>query len=145
MHDDLERIEMFVTIAVGVVDVTEGVIRLANAGHCPVVICQAGGCFTEICPEQPPLGLEQNPVFREYEIPLEQGMRILAYTDGLIDPRNQRSSFDNQSDIADWFAEAASSSPHVKSLKSSLLARLGQNADPNTLADDQTFLIVGID
>ena len=145
MYEDLERLEMFVTIAVGVVNVPEGVIRVANAGHCPVIIGQPGGKFTEACPEQPPVGLEKNPAFTEYEIPLQQGMRILAYTDGLIDPRNQRPSFDTQPAVADWFAATAASAPHISSLKSTLLERLGHSTDPNTLADDQTFLLIGID
>jgi len=144
MYDDLERLEMFVTIAVGIVDVEEGLIRVANAGHCPVVISQHGGKFTEVCPEQPPVGLEKHPACTEYEIPLEQGMRILAYTDGLIDPRNQRPSFDTQPDVADWFAAAAATSPHISVLKSNLMERLGHSTDPNTLADDQTFLLIGI-
>jgi serine phosphatase RsbU (regulator of sigma subunit)/anti-sigma regulatory factor (Ser/Thr protein kinase) len=145
MYEDLERLEMFVTIAVGIVDVPKGLIRVASAGHCPVVISQFGGDFTEACPEQAPLGLEKNPVFTEYEIPLQHRMRILAYSDGLTDPRNQRPSFDTQSAVADWFAAAAASAPHIGFLKSSLLERLGHSTDPNTLADDQTFLLIGFD
>lgn len=145
MYDDLERLEMFVTIAVGIVDVEEGLIRVANAGHCPVVISRQEGKFTEVFPEQAPVGLEKYPACSEHKIPLEQGMRILAYTDGLIDPRNQRPSFDTQPDVADWFAAAATTSPHINVLKSNLLERLGHSTDPNTLADDQTFLLIGID
>lgn len=143
MHEDLERLEMFVTIAVGMVDAQKGLIRVASAGHCPVVISTPSGDFTEACPEQPPLGLEKNPTFTEYEIPLEKGMRILAYTDGLIDPRNQRPSFDTQPSVAEWFAAAATDAAPISLLKSNLLERLGQSSDPHTLADDQTFLLIG--
>ncbi|MFK7851143.1 MAG: SpoIIE family protein phosphatase [Akkermansiaceae bacterium] len=145
MHEDLDRLEMFVTIAVGVVDVSKGHIRVASAGHCPVVISQLGGKFTEAHPERPPVGIENNPSFTECEIPLQPGMRILAYSDGLTDPRNQRPSFDTQPAVADWFAEAAADAPHISTLKSILLERLGHNTDPNTLADDQTFLLIGFD
>jgi serine phosphatase RsbU (regulator of sigma subunit)/anti-sigma regulatory factor (Ser/Thr protein kinase) len=145
MYEDLERLEMFITIAVGIVDVPKGLIRVASAGHCPVVISQVSGKFTEACPQEPPLGLEKNPSFTEYEIPLQQGMRILAYSDGLTDPRNQRPSFETQPAVADWFAVAAAGAPHISSLKSTLLERLGHNTDPNTLADDQTFLLIGFD
>lgn len=145
MHDDLEKLEMFVTIAVGIVDVPEGLVRVASAGHCPVVIALPGGEFTEACPERPPLGLEKDPSFPEYEVPLRKGMRILAYTDGLIDPRNQRPSFETQADVADWFATAAAPEPRIRALKSALLDRLGHSTDPNTLADDQTFLLIGFD
>ena len=145
MHDDLEKLEMFVTIAVGIVDVPEGLIRVANAGHCPVVIGLPGGGFTEASPERPPLGLEKYPEFTEFEIPLQQGMRILAYTDGLVDPRNQRPNFETQSDVADWFNLASADEPLVGDLKSALLKRLGYRTDTNTLADDQTFLLIGFD
>ncbi len=145
MHDDLEKLEMFVTIAVGFVDVPEGVVRVANAGHCPVVICQPGGDFTEVDPERPPIGLERNPVFTESKIPLRRGMRLLGYTDGLVDPRNQRPSFETQSDVANWFSAAVAPGLPIDSLKSSLLESLGNSTDPNTLADDQTFLLIGFD
>lgn len=145
MHDDLEKLEMFVTIAVGIVDVPEGVVRVASAGHCPVIITESDGTLTEACPERPPLGLEKNSVFPEFEVPLRQGMRILAYTDGLIDPRNQRPSFETQSDVAAWFSAASVKGASISHLKSALLDRLGNGTDPNTLADDQTFLLVGFD
>lgn len=145
MFEDLDRLEMFVTMAAGVIDVSKGIIRIASAGHCPVVISQIGENFTEACPEQPPVGIEKNPSFTQYEIPLQPGMRILAYSDGLTDPRSQRPSFESEAAVATWFSSAAATTPHVASLKSTLLKRLGHSTDPNTLADDQTFLLIGFD
>ena len=145
MFEDLERLELFVTMAAGVVDVSKGIIRVASAGHCPVIISKLGGEFTEACPEQPPVGIEKTPSFTEYEIPLQPGMRILAYSDGLTDPRSQRPSFESEAAVATWFSSAAATAPHVNSLKSTLLKRLGHTTDPNTLADDQTFLLIGFD
>jgi serine phosphatase RsbU (regulator of sigma subunit)/anti-sigma regulatory factor (Ser/Thr protein kinase) len=145
MHDDLERLEMFVTMSVGIVDVREGCIRIANAGHCPVIVRDPGGTFTEIGPDRPPVGIEKNPIFTEHEIPLRKGMRLLAYTDGLIDPRNQRPGFETQPDVAEWLAGPLPGRGSVAHIKSALLERLGHGTDPNTLADDQTFLLIGFD
>ncbi len=145
MHDDLDKLEIFVTMAVGIVDVSEGLIRVANAGHCPVIVCQPGAEPTEVSPERPPVGLERNPVFTEYEIPLRPGTRILAYTDGIVDPRNHRPSFRSQPEVADWFAETTARMEPIGDIKSALLQRLGHNIDPNTLADDQTFLLISFD
>jgi len=72
-------------------------------------------------------------------------MRILAYSDGLTDPRSQRPNFETESAVTSWFAAAAADAPAVSSLKSALLERLGHSTDPNTLADDQTFLLLGFD
>ncbi len=145
MYEDLDRLAMFITMAVGVVDVSKGVIRIASAGHCPVVISLRGGEFVEACPERPPVGIEPDPLFNEFEIPLKSGMRILAYSDGLTDPRSQRPNFETESAVTSWFAAAAADAPAVSSLKSALLERLGHSTDPNTLADDQTFLLLGFD
>lgn len=145
MHDDLEKLDMFVTMSVGMVDVREGCIRVANAGHCPVIVWHPDGAFTEIGPERPPVGIEKTPVFTGHEIPLRKGMRLLAYTDGLIDPRNQRPSFASQPDVAEWLAIPTSGTGKVAHIKASLLERLGHSTDPNTLADDQTFLLIGFD
>lgn len=145
MHEDLEKLEMFVTMSVGIVDVREGFIRVANAGHCPVIVRDPGGTFTEIGPERPPVGLEKSPLFTEHKIPLRQGMRLLAYTDGLTDPRNQRPSFETQPDVAEWFAGPLAGRGDIAQIKSALLKRLGHSTDPNTLADDQTFLLIGFD
>jgi serine phosphatase RsbU (regulator of sigma subunit)/anti-sigma regulatory factor (Ser/Thr protein kinase) len=145
MHNDLERLEMFVTLSVGMVDVREGCIRVANAGHCPVIVRDPCGTFTEIGPERPPVGIERNPTFTGHEIPLRKGMRLLAYTDGLIDPRNQRPGFETQPDVAEWLAGPLPGGGDVAQIKSALLERLGHGTDPNTLADDQTFLLIGFD
>ena len=37
----------------------------------------------------------------------------------------------------------AHTSTLISALKSTLLERLGHSTDPNTLADDQTFLLIG--
>jgi serine phosphatase RsbU (regulator of sigma subunit) len=145
MFDDLEKLEMFVTIAVGVIDVKEGCLRVANAGHCPVVVRDPSGTFTEISPERPPVGIEKSPTFTEHEVPLRKGMRLLAYTDGLIDPRNQRPSFETQQDVSEWFSGPLAGTGNIAQIKSALLERLGHGTDPNTLADDQTFLLIGFD
>jgi anti-sigma regulatory factor (Ser/Thr protein kinase) len=145
MHDDLEKLEMFVTISVGMVDAREGCIRVANAGHCPVIVRDPSGSYTEIGPESPPVGIEKNPTFIEHEIPLRKGMRLLAYTDGLIDPHNQRPGFETQPDVAQWLAGPLPGKGDLAHIKSALLGRLGHGTHPNTLADDQTFLLIGFD
>lgn len=72
-------------------------------------------------------------------------MRLLAYTDGLIDPRNQRPSFETQQDVSEWFSGPLAGGGGIAQIKSALLERLGHSTDPNTLADDQTFLLIGFD
>jgi len=141
MHEDLDRLEIFVTVAVGVIDVPAGEIRIANAGHCPVVLTN-GEHTLEIGPENPPVGIEAAPTYPQFVMPISPNTKILAYTDGLVDPRNARPSFDQEDDVAAWFATAAPKSSTVTELKTALLDRLEYHKDAAFLADDQTFLML---
>jgi sigma-B regulation protein RsbU (phosphoserine phosphatase) len=142
MSDDLDRLEMFVTVAVGVIDVPSGVIRIANAGHCLVAVA-TNGTLTEAGPDNPPVGIERAPTYPEHVIPLTPGTHLLAFTDGLVDPRGGRPRFESESEVAAWLA--SSDVTGVSALKSSLLERLGYHATAAPLADDQTFLLLSRD
>jgi serine phosphatase RsbU (regulator of sigma subunit) len=141
MYEDLDRLEIFVTVAVGIIDVPAGEIRIANAGHCPVVLADSARTL-EIGPENPPVGIEAAPSYPQCVIPISPNTKILAYTDGLVDPRNARPSFHHEDDVAAWFSTAAPKSSILTELKTALLERLEYAADAAFLADDQTFLML---
>ncbi|MFN9511434.1 MAG: SpoIIE family protein phosphatase [Akkermansiaceae bacterium] len=138
---DLERLEMFVTVVVGVIDTVDGVIRIANAGHCPVIVTNPEGHMM-IGPENPPLGIEAAPTYPERVIPLVRGTRLLAFTDGLIDPRNKRRSFSCEDELTSWFATACEKRTDISDLKSALLSHLEYGSSADLMADDQTFVLL---
>jgi len=141
MYEDLDRLEMFVTLAVGIIDPPSGNIRIANAGHSPVIVSSAEG-LTEAHPSEPPIGLERFPNFTLHTLPWHAGSRVLAYTDGLIDPRNERPSFQTQDEVSSWFHEATAGVTDPAALKELLLEPLGYDPSGSALADDQTFVIL---
>lgn len=141
LHEDLDRLELFVTIVVGFADVSDGVIRIANAGHCPVIVINPLESII-IGPENPPVGIEASPNYPEHVVPLIRGTRLLAFTDGLVDPRNQRSSFASEGELASWFASACQTYQDISGIKTSLLQRLEYGSSADLLADDQTFILL---
>jgi sigma-B regulation protein RsbU (phosphoserine phosphatase) len=148
LYGDFEHLEMFVTIAVGMIDTKRSLIQVANLGHCPVLICSPDGTLTSAEAETPPLGLEQAPHYTETTVPLVPGTRILAYTDGLTDPRDLRTHFETPEDVAQWFGEIVRTGASAAAIKSALLDRLGSNsaiANASPLVDDQTFLVIACD
>ncbi|MCF7732349.1 MAG: SpoIIE family protein phosphatase [Akkermansiaceae bacterium] len=148
LYADFEHLEMFVTIAVGMVDTKRSLIRVSNLGHCPVLICSPDGILTSAEPEKPPLGLEEDPHYSETSVPLVPGTRILAYTDGLTDPRDHRTHFETPEDVARWFGEIVRTGASAAAIKSALLDRLGSDsptANASPLVDDQTFLVIACD
>ncbi len=147
LYDDFDRLEMFVTVAVGFVDNRSRLIRIANAGHCPVIVADASGNLVEVMPSHPPIGILRSPDFDETGIPITKGTRILAYTDGLTDPRNSRPSFSEPSDVSSWMADICRSQPSAADIREQLLKRLASSSAPDApaLADDQTFLVLACD
>ena len=74
------------TLLYGVVDPDEGRLRLATAGHPPVlVIGPAGEAYFAEGPAGSPLGVVPFPSYEESTIPLVPGSTVLLYTDGLVE------------------------------------------------------------
>jgi len=74
------------TLLYGVVDPEEGRLRLATAGHPPVLVIEPDGAayFAE-GPAGSPLGVVPFPSYEESTIPLVPGSTVLLYTDGLVE------------------------------------------------------------
>ena len=81
-------ISMFVTVWIGIVDLTTGVIKCVNAGHEYPVLTR-GGMFEIIKDKHhPPLGVMDGLSFKEYELKMEPGDTLYVYTDGVPEAIN---------------------------------------------------------
>ena len=85
------EVEMFVTVWLGVVELSTGKVTAANAGHeCPV-IRRAGGKY-EVFKDRHGLvlgGMKGVP-YREYELELHPGDTLFLYTDGVTEATDTR-------------------------------------------------------
>ena len=83
--------EMFVTAWIGIVELTTGVMRCANAGHEYPAICHKGGEY-ELIMDKHTLALAAMPMTKpkEYEIQLQPGDRLFVYTDGVAEALNEK-------------------------------------------------------
>lgn len=82
--------EMFVTVWVGIIDLTTGVMSCANAGHEYPLIKRRDGKF-EVYKDRHSLALAamENLKGREYELVLEPGDKLFVYTDGIPEAINE--------------------------------------------------------
>lgn len=142
LFEDLDQLEMFVTAVVGTVDVPSGEVRLASAGHCPVLIAMPDGTQHEVPASGPPLGLTEDIEYPSTVLAFPPGSRMLVFTDGLTDPRDGRGAFGSHTELADWLVDHAGKSVSASELHQALLHRLRLHSTTAPLADDQTFLIV---
>ena len=76
--------EMFVTVWLGVLEISTGVLTAASAGHEYPAVKRAGGTF-ELMKDRHGfvLGGMEGVRYREYTIQMEPGARVFLYTDGV--------------------------------------------------------------
>ncbi len=76
--------DMFVTLWVGMLDVSTGRLVAADAGHEYPVFKQGDGVFELMKdPHGPAIGVMEDVPYREYEVQLEPGDKLFLYTDGV--------------------------------------------------------------
>jgi serine phosphatase RsbU (regulator of sigma subunit)/CBS domain-containing protein len=82
--------ERFVTAFYGVLDRRTGVLRYAGAGHPPPLLYEAiTGAVRELSARGFMLGVMPDEVYNEREVALEPGDKLVFYTDGLTEGRNE--------------------------------------------------------
>lgn len=77
----------FITAVYGLLDPTTGVAEVVCAGHPLPLACDAVGCLNQHGVRNPPLGVFPDFPFEQFTITLDSGMRLIMYTDGLLDTR----------------------------------------------------------
>jgi len=78
------KLDMFVTVWLGILDVNTGVMQASNAGHEYPFICKPNGEFEMIKDKHGlVIGAMDTVKYTDYEIKLEPGSKIFVYTDGV--------------------------------------------------------------
>ena len=80
---------MFVTVWIGVLRLSDGLLTCANAGHLDPVVRRADGETGYITDKHGfVLGARKNRTYQEYEHQLERGDLLFTYTDGVTEAMN---------------------------------------------------------
>ena len=81
--------EMFVTVWLGIIDLTTGRMQCANAGHEYPVLMRADGEYAYIKDKHDlALAVMEGRRYREYELQMNPGDRLFVYTDGIPEAIN---------------------------------------------------------
>jgi len=126
------------TCLYGVFDPVARTLRLASAGHLPLLVLHrdGGGEYVELEPG-PPLGVAgQKPA--EVEVCLPDGAVLLLFTDGLVEGRHQPVE---QGLLALRNAVGAARGLDVEQLCDALLRAMGRDSTPD---DDSALLAVAV-
>ena len=144
-HTLIENLEKkaFISLLYAILDVPASTLRLARAGHCPMI--HVSGTKTEmIRPNGLGLGLTNGELFskstEERTISLKKGDLCLIYTDGITESRNEAGDefgYDRLMKLAVEVRE--SSAPEIQDrILSEIRAYCGKTA----FEDDMTLVVV---
>lgn len=100
--------DKFVTLLTGYIDPRTGIVTMVNCGHEQPLVYRAATKTWEFidCASTLPLGISfEHFRPRQVDVPLAAGDKLLLYTDGLHDVRDQRRRFLEMPTILSWMAE----------------------------------------
>ena len=105
------QMEMFVTVWMGILEISTGTIRAANAGHEYPAVMQ-DGCF-RLCRDRHSfvIGGLTDVSYREYELQLEKGDKLFLYTDGVTEATDAKGDLFGTERMLEALNAFAESSP----------------------------------
>jgi serine phosphatase RsbU (regulator of sigma subunit) len=135
--------ERFVTAFYGVLDRRTGVFRYSSAGHPPPLHFEAKtGRVRDLLAQGFMLGIMPDEVYGEREVALEPGDKLLFYTDGLVEARNEIGELFGTHRLTGCLAE------HGREPSAELLAHVLEHqrgfSGQTPLTDDVTAAVVEV-
>ena len=132
------QMEMFVTVWMGILEISTGTIRAANAGHEYPAVMQ-DGCF-RLCRDRHSfvVGGLAGVRYREYELQLEKGDKLFLYTDGVTEATDEKGELFGTERMLEALNAFAESSPReiLTGVKDAVDAFVGEAEQ----FDDMTML-----
>ena len=88
---DNNKLDMFVTVWFGILEITTGKLTFANAGHEDPIIYNSKTGFTSFKTKHGiPIGVMQNYEYENHEVKLNKGDKLFLFTDGIVDLLNTK-------------------------------------------------------
>jgi len=140
VYDYLSGSGMFVTIVAGTIDSRSGDVRIANAGHSPVVVVR-DGVPAIVEATAPPVGVLplDTTVLAEERFELSPNDRFIVSSDGFSEQLNRRGEMFGEDRL---LAELANLDEGAEDRGLELFSSLDTFADGAAQSDDRTLVII---
>jgi len=128
---------MFVSLFVAVLDVKDGHVEWANAGH-PSALLWNGRRVSQLTPTGPILGVDLGAQFESRTLVLDRGNRLFMYTDGISEAQTSAGELFGEDRIIALCEGLADRDP--RSLIDAVVTTVRQFSETAEIADDITCL-----
>ena len=136
------REEMFVTVWLGILEVSTGRVTAANAGHEFPIISDSSGHFELFKdPHGFVIGGMDGMKYKEYEFTMEHGSRLFLYTDGVTEATDLSNELFGTDRLLEALNASGSSSSPEKTLHS-VRDAISEFVGEEEPFDDVTMMIV---
>jgi sigma-B regulation protein RsbU (phosphoserine phosphatase) len=119
----------------------DGVLAIANGGHCPVLIARKDGTIEEITSTGPVVGMLPAPQWCSAVVQLERGDTVLLYSDGLLEAHCGEGDDFGLARIKQALAEA-SRLPTARETAAAIVDVAESYAGEGLRGDDLTLVVV---
>jgi hypothetical protein len=148
MNDELckdNEANMFVTLFVGVIDLTTGMMDYCNAGHEAPLIVTADDVNTLSVKPNIPVGLMPGMPFAAQQMQLQKNTTLFLYTDGLSEAENDLTQLFGHERITEAAQEARQAGLlEVKAFAEHMKQAVDRFVDGADQSDDLTLLTIQI-
>ncbi len=132
---------MFVTFFLGILDLSDGTLQYANAGHNPPVYISKDERINAFEPAGTiPLGLFEDFTYTEASMQLTPGDKIFAYTDGISEAENSQNELFGEDRMMEIIRENREADP--QELVTVMSAAVEKHVQKHPQSDDITMLTV---
>ena len=131
-----ENPETFVVMFLAVIDLEDGTVRYASAGHEPAWVL-LGQDVATLAPSGPIVGIEPEPTFEPRMLHLRYGDALVVSTDGLTESRDARGALLGAQGVSVWLGELSGDG---QTMADAIVKRLRRRS--SRITDDLAILVV---
>lgn len=133
---------IFVSMTYLVLDLDDGVMRYANAGHPPMLLRREGGVIERLRQPAPVLGVNPDVAYAEDVHTLNSGDVLLLYSDGIPETQSVSGQFFGEEHLKEAFAAAE---PHADAVAQAINRAVARFSEGRQCTDDITLLVLGME
>ena len=137
----VRRSGKFISLFHALLDADARRLVYSNAGHLPPLLVRADGSCERLLSEGAVLGAFENWDYREKEVALEPGSRLVLYTDGIVEANNASGKDFGEERLRDL--AVANRQQTAEELKQTILAAVMDHCGAQ-LQDDVTLLVIAV-
>ena len=141
LFHELDRAGMFITAQLAFLDGAGARLRVAGAGHPPMLVADREGGVAEIASGGPPLGIMADATFPEHDCAWRGG-HALMFTDGLTEARNRDGHLLGIDPVKAALSEASRRGESCEDTRQRLETLLEDFEREKSPADDTAFIVL---